>query len=623
MPISSRVQAFRAAAKGSSLRAVWFWMSPYKARMLLVVIGLSITSSIMLAVGPGLGWLINNGLFSSGSAGPELESLIGWALAATVVMVAGTWVRYYNISWLGERVAADMRQDVFSHLLNLAPTFFDSREGSDIQSRFTADTALLQSVIGSAVSVAARNFVMTIGGVIIMLVISPKLALAVVVGLALCVLPIIYFGRRVKAYSRATQDKVAEVGAEVHDTVQNIKTVHAFNRQAYHKDRLDNEVEGTFETAVRMIRSRASLVSLVIMLVMIALCVLVYIGGQDVSSGSLGPGDLVAFVFLAMVVAGSTGMLGEVIGDCVRALGAVSRLSSLLYVDAAENALRQLRADGQPDAPDQPSESQPLQPLGLSVRSLHFRYATRPEVEVLCGIDLDIEAGSYTAIVGTSGAGKTTLFDLFLRLYEWEKGEIHLGGVDIKSINTKVLRQRIGLVRQDSPMLRGSIYDNLRYGNLQASHEQLTKALRMAWADDFVRQLPDGWHTRAEGGKALSGGQRQRLAIARTLLAKPQLILLDEATSNLDSESEAMIRRALKEIAGQCTIVVIAHRLTTAREASKVVMMAAGKVVATGTHEELMRDCPPYNRLVKLQWPDEDTEENRAPENALKEDQLV
>lgn len=636
-------RAPRVPAHTTGLRGLWGWMRPYRARLAVVLLGLLLTSSVPLALGPGLGALVDAGL----REGAVSTALVLSAVAAlALVMVVGTWLRYYNISWIGERVAADIRRAVFDRLVGFDIAFFDTREGADLQSRFTADTALLQGVVGSSLSMATRNSLMCLGAVALLFFYSPAMAAITLGCLVLCVLPLVVYGRRVKRLSSRTQSRVSEVGAEVHDTVANIKVVHAFNRQGEHRLRFGRRVEDAFDSGTRMILQRTVLITSMIATTMGGLALLLWYGLRQVQLGALTPGQLVSFLFLAVMAGGAAAVFSEVSAEMARALGAVDRLGGLLQVRSAEQArvLADVGGGAAPDAQAGPvsgvpggqgaaaepvlgTEAVPLATLfaappplsaeetelpapSVQLRDVHFRYPARPEVEVLRGLDMQVPGGGFAALVGISGAGKSTLFDLLLRLYEADSGSILLDGQDIREMPVQQLRRLVGLVRQDSPLLRGTVRDNLLYANPAAGPDELERACRDSRADVFIRELPQGLDTPVgEGGRALSGGQRQRLTIARTLLARSRVLLLDEATSNLDAQSEAMIRAAVRGLAGRCTLIAIAHRLSTVRDASLVYFMQAGRIAASGTHAQLMESSPEYRSLAELQL----SSDNEAP----------
>lgn len=565
------------------------WLRPYSWRIALVGVALIVSSLATLSIGPGVGWLIDAGLFEGDI--DRVYYAVGGVLILSLVLATSTWVRYYNVSWLGERVSADLRNRVFGHLIHLHPDFFDGTRGGDLQSRFTTDTALLQSVIGSSVSIALRNAVIIVGGIVLMFILNYRLAFGSLLCVPLVVAPVLLLGRRVKALSNRTQTHVGEVSSELGEVVRHIKTVQAFNRQDLHVGRFEHVVGASFEAAVRMIRQRSWMIAFVIFLCMSSLALLVFLGRQEVLADRATAGSLISFIFVVFMVAGSTAMVAEVFSELLRAAGALERLLALLD---QENEL---------DLPRQEASSSVSAGEGrLEIRTVKFSYPRRPEISVLDGFSLTARRGQWSALIGLSGSGKSTLFDLLLRMYDWQEGEIWLDGEDIREMDVRRLRGRIGLVRQENPILDGTVWENIAYGNDKATDADIQSAARKAQADEFICRLPKGFQTLVgEGGSLLSAGQRQRIAIARTLLAKPEVLLLDEITSHLDAHSEMMVQNSIEEIAGSCTVLVVAHRLSTVRRAQQIHFMQRGRVAASGTHEALMAANEEYRLLVRTQ----------------------
>ena len=570
------------------IRPALSFLRPYIPQVLLASVALIVTASATLSLGQGLRIVIDGG-FASGQAEVLNESL-GLFAVFILVLTAGTFMRFYFVSWVGERVSADIRMAVFNHLVHLHSGFFEENSPSEIQSRVTTDTTLLQTVIGSSVSIALRNILMFIGGLVLIFITNAKLSLVVLASVPLVVLPVILVSRRVRSLSRKSQDRLADVGSQVSEIFRHIKIVQAFNHQASDINKFAQVVEGALAVALQRVWVRAVLIAVVMMLVFGAIAVLVWIGGQDVLSGRTSAGELVAFIFYAFIVAGSVGAISEVWTDLQRAAGATERLVELLE---SPSEIR----DGTV------GELPPWQSLDLAVTDIAFRYTSRPDQPVRQSLSFNVQPGEMVALVGPSGAGKSTFFDLLQRFYDVDAGSIKLGGVDVREAKLQALRGAFGFVPQTPAMFSGSVRDNLTYGRPDASDEQVERALSLANAQTFVNALPQGLLTPlGEDGIGLSGGQRQRLAVARALIAEPAFLLLDEATSALDAESEQSIRKSVEALKGEMTILVIAHRLSTVRQADRILVFEEGRIIASGTHDELMKDSDLYARFASIQF---------------------
>ncbi|MCV4268196.1 ABC transporter transmembrane domain-containing protein [Pseudomonas capsici] len=577
-------------AQRPAIRLALSFIAPYRWHVLGALVALVITAGLMLFMGQGIKMIVDHG-FMTGSA-EQLERSIGFFLLVTVGLSIGTFTRFYLVSWIGERVVADLRNRVFEHLINLHPAFYENNRSSEIQSRLTADTTLLQSVVGSSLSVFLRSALMVIGGIILLFITNPKLTSIVVLTLPLVIVPILVFGRRVRRLSRETQDRVADVGSYVAEALRQIKTVQAYNHQEHDKAHFSRTVEKAFGTARKYILQRSWLITVVISLVLGAVGVILWVGGMDVINGTITSGELSAFVFYALLVGTSFGSLSEVIGELQRGVGAAERISELLQVRSEITA----PASGLLGLPPRVSGR-------LELQSVSFAYPSRPDHKAVDDLTLSIAAGETIALVGPSGAGKSTLFDLLLRFYDPQQGRILIEDVPIQQLDPHDLRRNFALVSQTPALFFGSVEDNIRYGNSGASAEQVEAAARIAHAHEFIMKMADGYQTHlGDGGLGLSGGQRQRLAIARALLVDAPILLLDEATSALDAQSEHLIQQALPSLMKGRTTLVIAHRLATVQNADRIAVIDQGRLVAVGTHRQLITGNPLYARLAALQF---------------------
>ena len=572
-----------------TLARVGRFLRPYRRQVIYAAIALVFAAAAVLAIGQGLRFVIDRGL-SAGNAA-ELDRTLALMLGVIVVVAAATYARFYFVSWLGERVTADLRRAVFDHLLALPPGYFEVMRTGEVISRLTNDTTMLETVIGSSASMAIRNVLLMIGGLVMLALTSGKLTMLVLLGVPVVVVPIILFGRRVRKLARASQDRVGELGAYVDEALHEIRTVQSYGHEAQDRHLFGVRVENAFATALQRIRQRAFLVATVILLVFGAVGIILWIGGHDVVDGTISPGQLSAFVFYAVIVASAAGAISEVIGDLQRAAGATERLFELLSIAPSIRT---------PDVP----VAFPEPPRGtVSLRDVTFHYPSRPDAAALEEFSLEVTSGEIVALVGPSGAGKTTVFQLLLRFYDPERGCVAIDGVDLRSADPAAVRARLALVPQDPVIFAASVAENVRYGRLTATDEEVRGACEAAFATEFIERLPDRFDSYlGERGVRLSGGQRQRLSIARAILADRPVLLLDEATSALDAESERMVQIALERLMAGRTVLIIAHRLATIRHADRIAVLERGRIIATGTHDELTRSNPLYARLAALQF---------------------
>jgi len=571
------------------LARIGCFLRPYRGRIAVAAVALLVAAGCVLVLGQGLRKVIDAGFAARDPASLD-RALIG-LLAVVGVLSVATFARFYSVSWLGERITADLRRAVFSRILDLPPGFFEATRTGEVISRLTNDTALLEVVIGSSASFAVRNFLITTGSLVMLIVTSPKLTTLVVLGVPLVVVPILLFGRRVRRLSRATQDRVADVSAYVDEALHEIRTVQAYGHEPHDRRLFAERVESTFGTALRRIRQRAALISMVILLSFGSVGVILWIGGHDVLAGRLSAGQLSAFVFYAVLVAGGAAAISEVVGDLQRAAGATERLLELLATEP------EIRAPADPVAlPDPPRG-------GIALTNVTFVYPSRPDVPALADFTLAVRPGERIALVGPSGAGKSTVFQLLLRYYEPGGGEIRVDGCEVRRADPRAVRSRFALVPQDPVIFAASVRENVRYARPDASDVEVIEACRAAYAMEFIERLPEGLDSYlGERGVRLSGGQRQRLSIARALLADRAVLLLDEATSSLDAQSERYVQLALAHLMEGRTTLIIAHRFATVQGVDRIVVMDQGRIVASGTHAELMRAGGLYARLAALQF---------------------
>ncbi|TVU91975.1 ABC transporter transmembrane domain-containing protein [Vreelandella titanicae] len=567
-------------------------LRPYRTRLALAGLALLMASGSVLLLGNGLRLVIDRGFLAADQQ--ALAQTLGLMLTVVTVLAFASALRYYQVTWIGERLAADLRQRVFDHLLTLEPSFFESasdgRAAGEIASRLTADTSVLQSLFGSSVSLALRNLFMLVGAVVLMLVTQPWLSAMVLIGIPATLLPIVWYGRRVRRLSRTSQDRVAELGRYAEEALSGIKTLQAFTHEAVDKSHYGQRVEQAFGSAVERTQQRAWLTGVAMLVVFTAVGLMLWQGGQAVLDGTMSAGELSAFIFYAVLAAGAIATLAEVAGDVQRAAGAAERLLELLDTQPA------IQSPVNPQSLPSPSRGE------ITLENVTFTYPGR-ETPALEGFDLHIKPGERVAVVGPSGAGKSTLLALLLRFYDPSQGRITLDDRDVRALDLAALRNAMGLVAQEPVLFSGSVAENLRYGDPEADIDRLRLAAQDASALDFIDALPQGFDTPlGPGGVQLSGGQRQRLAIARALLKNPAVLLLDEATSALDAESERLVQQALDRLMVGRTSIVIAHRLATVIAADRLLVLEGGKLVAAGTHAELLTTSALYRHLAALQF---------------------
>lgn len=587
----------RELKKGSlaAFKGLLPFLKPYRNRFVIAGIALVVAAGSTLAIPYAFKQMIDLGFGANAgvrSAAHVDEVFLALFAVATVLALA-TAARFYSVSWLGERVTADIRNAVYSHVVQQSPEFFETTKTGEVLSRLTTDTTLIQSVVGTSISMALRNVLLFLGGLVMLFITSPKLSSIIIGLLVLTVLPIVMFGRRVRKLSRDSQDRVADASAMAGEILNAMPTVQAFTHEGLEAKRFGGSVEGAFSTAMRRIQARAFLTMLAIVLVFGTIVFVLWLGAHAVLEGTMTGGDLGQFILYASIVAGAIGALSEVMGEAQRAAGATERLLELLAV----------RSDIQ-----NPAQAQALPPraangAALSLSEVSFSYPSRPDTLALDHVTLDIKPGETVAVVGPSGAGKTTLFQMLLRFYDPQSGAIRLDGTDIRLLDLHTLRGAIGIVPQDTVIFSADAMENIRYGRADATDQEVIQAARLAAAHEFIERLPNGYKSfLGERGVRLSGGQRQRIAIARALLKNPPLLLLDEATSALDAESERLVQGALEAAMVGRTTIIIAHRLATVQRADRIIVMEDGKIVETGTHQSLVALGGIYANLAALQF---------------------
>lgn len=565
------------------------YVKPYRVRLAVAVIALMFTAAVTLSIGQGVKLMIDQGFVAQSSE--QLLQGISIVAILAIMMAVGSYIRFYQVSWLGERVSADLRMAVFRHIITLHPSYFETNPSTEIMSRLTADTTILQSIVGASFSMALRSTITIIGAFIILLVTNWKLTLIMFGSVPLVVLPMLFYGQRVRDLSRKSQDSIADVGTQAGEAIQHIKVVQSYTQEPAEVTAFGGQVERAFTIARKRIRQRALLMAVAIVAVFMAICAMLWVGGSDVLSGAMSAGELGAYIFYAMMAAMSVGMLSEVFGELQRAAGATERLIELTQVPHEILAPSSINI-----------QASTLRPA-LTFANVGFYYPSRPSEAALNELTLDIAEGETLALVGPSGAGKSTLFELIQRFYDPQQGEIFFDGTALSALDPADLRQQIAVVAQQPALFAQSVAHNIRYGRPDASDEEVIAAAKAAHAHDFISQLPDGYDSYlGEHGTRLSGGQRQRIAIARAVLKDPRILLLDEATSALDNDSEYHVQQALNEIMQNRTTIIIAHRLSTVVNADRIIVLEGGRIVGSGTHQQLLQDSPLYQRLAAGQF---------------------
>ncbi|SGZ05934.1 ABC-type multidrug transport system, ATPase and permease component [Moritella viscosa] len=579
----NKTQAF------TSLLPIIAFIKPYKLMVVYALLALLVTAGVNLSIGQGVKFVIDNG-FIAGSE-TQLKNAILVLVVLITLLAIGTFSRFYLMSWLGERVSADIRKAVFNQIIKLHPSYFEENRSGEIMSRLTTDTTLLQSIIGSSFSMALRSVLMLCGGLIMLFVTNLGLTLWVVACVPFILIPILIYGRKVRVLAASSQDAIADIGTYAGEIIQNIKVVQSYTHEDKEQSSFANEVENAFTVAKDRIKQRSLLIAIVIFLTFSAISIMLWIGGMDVLEGKMTAGELGAFVFYAIMVAMSVATISEVYGELQRAAGSATRLLELLEVTS------KIRS------PDTPKDIIKQHDNIIEFKNLDFYYPSRPNTAALKSINLKIPKGKVVALVGPSGAGKTTLFELLQRFYDPQMGHVLFNNININELELNDVRKRMGMVPQHPVLFSSDVWHNIRYGDPTASDDDVIKAAELAHANEFIEQLPEGYNSfLGEQGVRLSGGQKQRIALARAILKDPEVLLLDEATSALDAESEHHVQAALEKLMENRTTLIIAHRLSTVVNADLILLMDKGEIVAQGTHTQLIHESTLYKRLCELQF---------------------
>lgn len=576
-----------------TLAALLPFLRPYKKQFVLAIFSLILAASATLAVPLSFRQIIDLGFNANSDNQINQTFLILFIVACLVAL--GTSLRFYMVSWLGEKITTDIRAAVYSHVIKQSPEFFESTHSGEILSRLNTDTVLIQTLIGTSVSMAIRNILLLAGGLVMMFITSPKLSVLIFATLLLTIIPTMIMGRRVRKLSRASQDKIADASALAGEKLNAIPTIQSFTNEKVEINRFNQSIQSALDAAITRTRARSLLTFVAILFGFASIILVLWLGAYAVMDNQITAGELSQFILYAVIVAGAIAGISEVIGDTQRAIGASDRLLELLNVQSTIQDFTSVKSIPKVNAAG----------ISVQIQNLSFRYPSNPN-SVLSNISLEIKPGERVAIVGPSGAGKTTLFQLLQRFYDPTSGTILFSDINIQNIPLEALRKMIGVVPQDIVIFSDNAMENIRFGKMDATDEEVLSAARLAIADEFISKLPDGYQSfLGDRGIRLSGGQKQRIAIARVLLKNPALLLLDEATSALDAESELLVQRALEAAMDSRTTLVIAHRLSTVKQADKILVLENGRIIETGTHADLIQRSGLYSRLAKLQFTDQ------------------